>query len=262
MKPSVVILTYNSERTIRNTIESVAGLSDDIYVVNSYSDDRTCEMVRRLGLNIVQHSFTNYAAQRNWAMDNLPLKYDWELHLDADERLSKALVTQIAALTRRGLPTEVNGYCMPRLVHFMGQPIGHGGMFPIWHMRLFRRGHGRCEDREYDQHFMVEGKTARLRGPIIDDIAMPLSEWVIRHNRWSDAEVRELLRGPHGGGLRARLTGNPLERKRQLRNAYNRGPLFLRAATLFFYRYFIRLGFLDGTEGLIFFSCKLSGSDF
>jgi hypothetical protein len=120
-------------------------------------------------------------------------------------------------------------------------------------MRLFRRGRGRCEEREYDQHFVVSGKTARLHGPIIDDIAMPLSEWVIRHNRWSDAEVSELVRQPHGGVLKARLTGNPLERKRQLRNLYNHGPLFLRAAMLFLYRYFIRLGFLDGTEGLIFY---------
>ena len=65
-------------------------------------------------------------------------------------------------------------------------------MFPIWHMRLFRHGKGRCENREYDQHFVVTGTTRKLNAPIIDDMRMPLSEWVSRHNRWSDAEVCEL----------------------------------------------------------------------
>jgi glycosyltransferase involved in cell wall biosynthesis len=253
MRFSTVILSYNSEATIARTVESIAALSDDIHVVDSYSSDRTCEVLRRCGVHVVQHPFANYSAQRNWAIENLPLRYEWELHLDADERISAQLARELAYLKDHDPPAEIQGYCLPRLVHFMRRPLRHGGMYPIWHMRLFRRRSGRCEDREYDQHFVVGGKTAKLQGPIIDDIAMPLSEWVIRHNRWSDAEVRELSRGSHSGELRARLTGNPLERKRSFRNAYNSSPLFLRAGLLFFYRYVIRLGFLDGTEGLIFF---------
>jgi glycosyltransferase involved in cell wall biosynthesis len=253
MKFSTIILTYNSEATIGRTIESIRNLSDDIQVVDSYSSDQTREILRGYPVGFISHPFANYAAQRNWAIENLPLRYDWELHLDADERISEQLSYELSYLKEHDPPAGIHGYCVPRLVHFMGRPLRHGGMFPIWHMRLFRHGRGRCEDREYDQHFVVAGKTGRLHGPIIDDIAMPLSEWVIRHNRWSDAEVSELLKGARGGGLRARWTGNPLERKRRLRNVYNRGPLFVRAVMLFLYRYFIRLGFLDGTEGLIFY---------
>jgi glycosyltransferase involved in cell wall biosynthesis len=253
MKFSTVILTYNSEATIGNTIESIALLCDDIHVVDSYSSDHTCDLVRRYGVRMVQHPFTNYAAQRNWAIGNLPLNHEWELHLDADERVSEQLSAELSYLKEHDPPAEIYGYCVPRLVHFLGRPLRHGGMFPIWHTRLFRRGYGRCEDREYDQHFLVQGQIAKLYGAIVDDMRMSLTEWVVRHNRWSDAEVRELLRGANGDGLRARLTGNPLERKRRLRNAYNHGPLFIRAAMLFFYRYFLRLGFLDGTEGLIFY---------
>ena len=82
-------------------------------------------------MNLVQHTFTNYSAQRNWAMEHVPLKYDWELHLDADERVSERLAADLSALKReRSAELLINGYCMPRLVQFMGRPIKHGGMFP------------------------------------------------------------------------------------------------------------------------------------
>ncbi len=121
-------------------------------------------------------------------------------------------------------------------------------------MRLFRHGSGRCEEREYDQHFVVRGPTGRLRGPIIDDIRISLSEWVSRHNRWSDGELRDLLRKNDAElVIRPRLFGSAIERKRYLRLLYNRFPWFSRALFLFFYRYCLRLGFLDGKEGAIFF---------
>jgi glycosyltransferase involved in cell wall biosynthesis len=254
MRLSVVILTYNSGVALRATIGSAAKISDDIYVVDSFSSDNTCAVARESGANVVQHEFRDYAAQRNWAIENLPLKHQWELHLDADELLSEDLIGELEALKLHGVPAHINGYHVPRLVRFLGRPIRHGGMFPIWHMRLFRRAKGRCEEREYDQHFLVANPTARLRGAIVDDIRMPLREWVSRHNRWSDAAVRDLLRDGKGGPvLQPNLFGSPLERKRSFKSLYNRFPLFTRAFLLFTYRYIFRLGFLDGTEGTIFF---------
>jgi glycosyltransferase involved in cell wall biosynthesis len=258
VKISVIILSYNSEATLAKTLAAVAELSSDIHVVDSLSSDRTPEIVSQYGAHLSSRPFLNYAAQRNWAIRNLPLKGDWELHLDADERLSDPLVAELTDLMHRGACENVKGYCMPRLVRFMGRPIKHGGMFPIWHMRLFRRGTGYCEEREYDQHFVVNGPTAKLRGWLIDDIRMTLSEWTARHNRWSDAEVRELSRpGRSEVGVNAVIIGgNPLERKRYLRKTYERAPLFFRALGLFGYRYILRCGFLDGIEGLIFFSLQ------
>ena len=129
----------------------------------------------------------------------------------------------------------------------------HGGMSPTWHLRLFRSGAGRCEDRKYDQHFIVQsGTSGRLSGVLIDDIRMPLTEWTARHNRWADGEVAELDADQTTGRLQPDLFGSPTERKRFLRQRYNRLPLFIRPFGLFAYRYFFRLGFLDGTEGLIF----------
>lgn len=250
MKPSVILLTFNSEDSLPETLASLEGLTDDLHIIDSFSNDRTLEIAQSFGAQVVQHPFENYGAQRNWAIDNAPVRYAWQLHLDADERLTEQLRGQIAALDE-GLP--FNGYFVPRVLHFMGRAIRHGGMCPTWHMRLFRRGLGRCETRRYDQHFYCEGPSAQLDGFMIDEIRMPLTEWTARHNRWADAEVSELLDSGSAGRVQPNALGNPVEKKRFLRKVYNDTPLFIRPFTLFFYRYFIRLGFLDGVEGLIFF---------
>lgn len=258
MNISVVILSYNSSATIGATIESAKRVSNDIHVVDSFSADDTRQIIERSGARLVLHPFANYAAQRNWASTNLPLSHDWELHLDADERLSEELTMELCRLQAQSGPLDISGYHIARLVHFLNRPILHGGMFPIWHLRLFRHGQGRCETREYDQHFVVNGATSRLHGLIIDDIKMSLSEWVIRHNRWSDAEVRELLQANSTAACEIvpRLFGSPIERKRYLRGIYYRLPLLLRAFALFVYRYIIRAGFLDGREGAVFFTLQ------
>jgi glycosyltransferase involved in cell wall biosynthesis len=251
MKPSIIVLSYNSEASIGETLESVAALSGDIHVVDSFSTDRTVEIAVAHGAKVVKHAFENYGAQRNWAISHLPLAHSWQLHLDADERLTPELVREIAGLDEC---TVVSGFYLPRALHFLGRPIRHGGMFPTWHMRLFKCGFGKCEVRLYDQHFYVTtGETAELGSYMIDDIRMSLSEWTFRHNRWSDAEVEEQSGGDGEGRIAGNLSGNRVEKKRFWRRLYNRSPLFVRPFALFFYRYFVRLGFLDGSEGLIFY---------
>ena len=91
---------------------------------------------------------------------------------------------------------------------------------------------------------------------MIDEICMSLSELTARHNRWSDTHVMERSQALDAVRIQPRLGGNPLERKRYLRGLYNRAPLFIRPYALFFYRYFLRLGFLDGREGFIFWTLQ------
>lgn len=250
---SVVILTFNSADTIGATVASARALSDDVHVVDSGSTDATLDIVRAAGASVASHPFESYGAQRNWAIATLPLRHPWQLHLDADERVTDELAAELRALfAGDGPPAGIAGYYVPRLVHFHGQPIRHGGMWPIHHMRLFRSGRGRCEDRKYDQHFYVDGATATLRAPMIDDIRLTLGEWTARHNRWADAEVDEIL-APSGSGVIQPGSGDPVAEKRALRSRYNRAPLFWRALGLFVYRYVLRLGFLDGRWGLVFF---------
>ena len=250
MQPAVIILTFNSEDTLAATLSSVRSVSGEIFVVDSFSNDRTVEIARSMGAKVVQHPFENYGAQRNWAIDNLPITRAWQLHLDADEWMNPELVAAITALPESA---EHTGYFLPRYLRFMGRTLRHGGMSPTWHLRLLRTGIGRCEDRKYDQHFLLtSGTSGRLAGVMIDDIRMSLSEWTARHNRWADGEVAELASQQSAGRLEPHAFGNPAERKRFLRRQYDRMPLFVRPFLLFFYRYFVRLGFLDGTEGFIF----------
>lgn len=250
MRPTVILLAFNSEDTLGATLASARQVSDEIIVVDSYSKDGTVDLARRLGATVIQHSFENYGAQRNWAIDNLPITAAWQLHLDADEWMNAELVNAI-----RALPCEPphSGYFLPRYLRFLGRVLRHGGMSPTWHLRLFRTGAGRCEDRKYDQHFLLtSGTSGRLSGAMIDDIRMPLTEWTARHNRWADGEVAELETDERSGRIMPNARGNPVEQKRFLRQQYDRVPLFIRPFLLFVYRYFFRLGFLDGTEGFIF----------
>jgi glycosyltransferase involved in cell wall biosynthesis len=250
---SVVVLTFNAAETIGATLASVRDLSADIHVVDSGSTDATLAIAREAGATIHHHPFETYGAQRNWAIDTLEFAHPWQLHLDADERVSDGLAAELRALfAGDGPPISIAGYYVPRLVHFHGQPIRHGGMWPIHHMRLFRAGRGRCETRKYDQHFFVDGPAGKLAEPMIDDIRLSLAEWTARHNRWADAEVDEIL-APAADGIIKPGTGDPVAEKRLLRSRYDRAPLFWRALGLFFYRYILKRGFLDGKWGLIFF---------
>ena len=262
MQISVIVLTFNSALTIGQTLQSARKVSDDIHVVDSYSTDETLKIAHAHGARIVQHPFVHYGEQRNWAMTNLPLKYGWQLHLDADEFLSPELIAEIVRL--KTLPcVAMDGFYIPRLTRFLGREIRYGGHYPIWHLRLFRSGAARCESRKYDQHFLlltqsplpagVEGKAQRICAPLIDDNRMDLKEWTERHNRWSEAEVAEILRPTQEGVMQAKLRGgSPMQFKRALRQWFLRVPLFARCFLYFFYRYVLRLGFLDGRPGLIY----------
>ena len=250
MRPTVILLTFNSEDTLGATLASARRVSDEIFVVDSFSRDGTVDLARSLGATVVQHPFEHYGAQRNWAIDNLPISRPWQLHLDADEWMDDELAAAIVALPDN---PDHAGYFLPRYLRFLGRVLRHGGMSPTWHLRLFRTGTGRCEDRKYDQHFLLKsGTSGQLPGMMIDDIRMTLSEWTARHNRWADGEVAEMESREVSGRVQPDARGNPVQRKRFLRQKYDQMPLFFRPFALFAYRYFFRLGFLDGVEGFIF----------
>jgi glycosyltransferase involved in cell wall biosynthesis len=257
MPVSVIVLTFNSAATLPQTLAAARLVSDDIHVVDSFSTDGTVELARAAGASVVQHVFERYDLQRNWAIENLPLRHGWELHLDADERLTDELAVEINK-AMAAPPEGVEGYMVPRLIHFLGAPIRHGGMYPNWHLRLFRRGKGRCERRLYDQHFLLTGggAVARLNAPLIDDMRMSLEEWTRRHLRWAEAQAKMAVEGGGEGEIAGRWTGSPIERKRALRGFYGRVPPLLRPFLFFLYRYVLRLGFLDGVPGLIFFALQ------
>jgi glycosyltransferase involved in cell wall biosynthesis len=252
-KLSAIVLTLNEERSLPDCLRSLSGLACEVFVVDSGSSDATAAIARAAGAQVVEHAFENYGRQRNWALENLPLTAEWILHLDADERLTPELAAEIAA-TLNSPQAGVEGYMLRRRTVFRGRWIRHGGHYPNYQLRLFRRGKGRCEDRRYDQHFIVKGTVGRLRHDFIDTAAGDLASWSRRHFRWAAAEAMEQRAAQSTGDrVAASLSRGPISRRRWLRDKlYARAPLFVRPAAYFFYRYILRLGFLDGREGFVF----------
>lgn len=249
---TAIVLTYNEERNLPDCLTSLSGWTARVFVVDSGSTDRTTAIARELGATVVSHRFEHYGAQRNWALDTLPIDTPWVLNVDADERVTPELRASIAGAVERD-DQAVLGYLVSRRTMFMGRWIRHGGHYPAWHLRLFRTGVGRCEERLYDQHFHVPGRVERLPGDLVDTLTPDVATFVRRHVRWAELEANEQESAIATGRVPARLrSGNAIERRRWLRNAYNRLPLFVRPVLYFLYRYVLRLGVLDGREGLVF----------
>ena len=255
---AVVILTLDEERNLPACLQSLEGLDAELFVVDSGSTDDTVRVAKEAGAHVCHHAFENYAEQRNWAFENLPIKTPWTLCLDADERLTPELRQEIIECI--SAPAGgADGYMMKRRTYFLGKWIRHGGQYPAYHLRLFKTGKGRCEDRLYDQHFLVDGQVASLKNDYVDVITADLSSWIDRHNRWAALEASEVLAQRNRRQSTQKkvvvpdLFGTPIQRKRFLRSiVYQNFPLFLRPFLFWIYGYILRLGFLDGMPGLIF----------
>lgn len=256
MTLTVVIPTKNEERHITRALASVSGIADRCVVVDSGSTDCTIELAENHGADVLENSWVNYATQFNWVLDQLPEETDWVLRLDADEIVTPDLARQILELLPK-LGPETKGVYVSRRMHFLGRRIRWGGIFPIRVMRLFRHGAGRCEDRWMDEHILVDGATVDLSGEIIDDNLNSLTWWTEKHNSYASREVVDLLNLEYGFMTHETVAdlrgGQQAGVKRWLKEkVYARLPAGFRAAAYFFYRYVLRLGFLDGKEGTAF----------
>ncbi len=247
----VVILTYNEEANIARSLDSVVGWAHQVFVLDSYSTDRTLEIAGHYPCEIVEHHFEDYARQRNFALEQLGIRSEWILFLDADEWLPAELKDEIASLIRSN-PAE-NGFYINRRFRFMCKWIMRG-YYPTWILRLFRLGKARCEQRTVNEHIIVEGKTGRLEHDFIHEDRKSMSEWIVKHNRYAQMEALELLKGPYRRDeIDCRFFGAQSERKRWLRHKFwNHLPLFVRPFIFFFYRYILRGGFLDGKAAFIY----------
>lgn len=256
MALTVVILTYNEARHIGRAIESIRGIASSCVVVDSGSVDGTVDIALAYGASVLQHPFIYQAQQFNWALAQLPEDTDWIMRLDADEIVTAALANEIGArLTSLG--PDIEGVYLSRRIAFLGRPIRHGGVFPSRVLRLFRHGKGRCENRWMDEHIVVQGATADFDAEILDDNLNSMTWWTAKHNLYANREVVDILNKEYGFlplESSARLKGwqPPAVKRRLKEQVYGRLPGGVRAFLYFFYRYILRLGFLDGYEGAAF----------
>ena len=249
---SVLIPTYNEEIHLAACLASVAGWANEIFVVDSFSTDRTGEIAKSFGAQFVQHRFEGYARQKNWALDRLTFANEWVLILDADESLTPELREEISRILARdsGPP----GYFLNRRFIFHGKWIRHCGWYPSWNLRLFKHRLGRYEQRDVDEHLTFDGPIGYCCNDMIHADLRGIEAWIAKHNHYSSLNAliyKNQLNGDSSGQMRGRILGSQGERKRLIKQTI--WPhLPGRAAIYFLYLYVLRLGFLDGRHGFIF----------
>jgi glycosyltransferase involved in cell wall biosynthesis len=252
---TAVVLTFNEEKNLRACLESLSGWVSQIFIVDSGSTDGTLAIARELGATIVAHKFETHTRQWRWAMAELPIATDWVIGLDADQRVTPELAASITrAFAPGGTSAETDGFFLNRRQVFRGRWIRHGGYYPKYLLKLFRRRAVKFDDGDLvDHHFHVAGRLVRLAGDLIEDNRNEarIFDWIEKHNRYARLQARqELLR--LGLGPAPRLFGSPDERTAWMKSVWSRLPLYLRPLGYFVYRYVLRLGFLDGKEGFVF----------
>lgn len=254
-KLTVVILTYNENLHIERAIKNVIGWADKIIILDSYSQDDTIEIAKKLDVEVIFRKFDDYKKQRQYAIDYCKQKTDWMLFLDADEYLLESLKREITAVL--AIQSDIAGYYLCRRAIFMGRWIKHGGYYPTYLLRLFRPETASI-DEAINEHVTVAGPIAKLKNDFVDHSLKNIEFWVDKHNKYTNFEAEDLwvakTEKQKSTGLRLTVQ---VERKKWIReNIWNHLPLLVKPILYFIYRYFFRLGFLDGKEGFIYHSLQ------
>jgi glycosyltransferase involved in cell wall biosynthesis len=255
---TVIIAARNEARNLPRCLDSLRDVGE-VFVVDSQSTDETCAIAESFGAKVVQFHYPGgWPKKRQWAMDTLPIAYDWILLLDADE----VVTPELAAEIRKAIQApEMVGYRIQLQMYFLGQLLRHCDA-SFWKLSLFRKGQARFEcrlkdqdasmaDMEVHEHMIADGPTAELRSPIVHHNVESLSRYIRKHDEYSNWEAKVLTGGEGtASAMRGSLAGTQAQRRRWLKTRLYRlpgSPLLL-----FLYRYIFRFGFLDGVPGLIY----------
>ncbi len=252
---SVIILTFNEEKHIERCIKSLLIFTDNIFIVDSGSTDNTVKIAESLGSKVSVNQWINYATQFNFGIENNPFKTKWLMRMDADEYVLPELSNEIIEKLT-SIQDGISGMYIKRRVMFFDKWIRHGSYYPIWLLRIWQNGHGICEESWMDEHIkLFEGKTIQLQNDLVDHNLNNLTWWTQKHNLYAIREVIDLLNIKYNfrdfEAVEPKLFGSQEQRKRYLKVKYANLPLFTRPFIYFIYRYIIRLGFIDGKQGLI-----------
>lgn len=254
---TIIILTKNEEENIRKCIESFHNIARRIVIVDSFSTDETITIAKSLGADVYEHPFESHAAQFNWALENIELDTTWVAKIDADEEFTPELAAEISDRLDK-LSPKVNGVILRRRVYFMGRWLKHGGKYPELLLRIFRVGHGMSEKKLMDEHLIItDGDVVTFKNDFLDNNSKSLEWWIGKHNWYSNKEVldQQFKADVMNRGESVGKTANSIQArlKRYVKNyGYYSLPKFLRAHLYFIYRYYFKLGFLDGPEGRIY----------
>jgi glycosyltransferase involved in cell wall biosynthesis len=256
---SFIILTYNEEIHLGRLLNSIKELNALVFILDSGSNDETLKIAERFGCVIKTNPFENHPKQWDFALNNFEIKTPWIIGLDADQYLSDELLQRLKNFGNNDIADEIDGIYFNRKNYFKGRWIKHGGYFPKYLLKMFKTGKGHSDLNEnMDHRFIVSGKTVVWKdGYLIEENLKEnnLSFWIEKHNRYSSLVAKEEIERRNKlrvQTIKAKLFGSPDEKIAFYKKLWWSLPLFIRPFIYFFYRYFIKLGFLDGKEGLIF----------
>ena len=257
-KLSAVILTFNEELHLERALASISGFTKEIFVIDSFSTDRTIEIALAHGAIVLQNKFINQAKQFQWALDNAPISGEWILRLDADEIIESDLATEIVQKLP-ALAPDVVGINLKRKHIFMDRWVKHGGRYPLVMLRIWRKGHGRIENRWMDEHIVIwGGRAVTFEGGFADHNLNDLTFFTDKHNKYATREAIEILNQrlnfyPRDHSVTTESTSLQTAAKFFIKeHIYNHIPFTISAFMYFVWRYIFQLGFLDGRSGLIY----------
>ena len=226
MKLTVTVITRNEAANIEGALESVKW-ADEIVVVDSHSADETVTLAERYAARIVVHDWEGYSAQRNYAA--AIAANDWILAIDADERVPPALAAEIQEIMRTG--TNVSGFRMPRVSHYLGRWIRGTDWYPDYQLRLYDRRVGRFNGkRVHESVELTTGRPSTLRNDLQHYPYRDISDHVISIDHYTTLAAEEWF----SEGRRT----NPIE-------------VMVHPPAAFLRNYIVRRGFRDGTAGFL-----------
>jgi glycosyltransferase involved in cell wall biosynthesis len=255
---TALILTFNEELNLEACLQSLAGWTKSIWIVDSLSTDRTFEIAKRNGAIVIEHQFESHQKQWKWALEQIPGLEDWILALDADQRITPELRNELGDLFKSGEGPDAHGLYIKRRQIFRGTWIKHGGYYPKYLLKLFRRSRVSFDELDLvDHHFYIAGPTAKLKHDLIEDNVKEndITFWVDKHTRYAARMAEEEMRRRENGRktpIAPRFFGTPDQRSLWMKSLWSRCPLYVRPVLYFHYRYFLQKGFLDGKQGFIF----------
>lgn len=247
-----IILTKNEELNINRCIKNLKPISKNIIIVDSFSTDKTKLIAKKNKIRFYQNKFINQGKQFNWALKNIKIKTEWIMRIDADEYLSNGLISEIKKINF--VNSKYNGFSMNKKIIWMGKWIKYGSIYPMLVHRIFRRGFGSYEEFT-EENLIINGEVKHINADIVDDNKKnSVIFFSKKHLETGVGEMDEFLKLKTSNiKIKKKILGNKSERTRWLKQKiYNNSPLFIRCFFYFFYRYFFRLGFLDGIHGLTF----------
>ena len=253
---TAIILTYNEEKHIERCLSSLKGLVKRIVIIDSYSTDKTLDLIKKYKADVFQNKFKNQSNQINWALSKIKFDTTWIIRVDADEYLTNNLKSKLNEILKKN--TEFDGVSFNRIVKFLNKKIIYGGTSPHKILRMWKNGKGKCEDSWMDEHIKVEGNIFHLNESLIDHNLNNLLWFIKKHKKYAIRESISFFLNKKNKNFKLNKETKLTKKNKYYKfKIYYKLPIFIRPILFFIYSYIFRLGFLSSWQGFIYYIVQI-----